>query len=638
VRDLVTAVVVAALAASALLALGNLGPDPGPSSATAAGRNETERAHAMEVAIAKPVPVATTVAGPTASGSSAATTPPTQPARSVAPVSTGASMTAPAAAPPPAPAQAIAAAPAAPQPAPAPASVAPIRWRRFTPPASIDTTGTRDVSRELQSFLNHVPHHAVITFPAGAKYRIERTLKVASRNDLRINGNGATFFATVPNLEGDNPRIRSQWEFKDISNLLVEDMIIRGAHPNGGQTPDAYIEQYEAQHGIAIHGGERIEVRNIRVTDVYGDFVYVGGSPFKVLGLPRNVWIHDNYFRRNGRQGVAVTAAFDVVIERNDIADTRRATFDLEPGTGSGSVRNVWIRNNKVGPGRLLFVAGHGGGDVSDIYIQDNVLTGHHMGIDMAAPGGMRRQNIVVTGNVSDSAIGNGRGAMLRFVGYDYLDIRNNVQRGQKDRDMYLVGTMRSCEVNVVNNDIGAYGAGQHKVLSAGYDCSKVPPLVRPTAPAVWAGQEMAIDVGGAGSFVMVPCPTTNNCGGFYTGGAATPMVAGPVTGAGTTMEYRTMLHGDLHFGVPIRSGTYSVTLYFVEPTDGKNLRRFHLDAERVRRESGFEVKKWAGGTNIVLRRRYDVTVGDGVLNIDTRPGGTGDYKALISLIKIERQ
>jgi hypothetical protein len=62
------------------------------------------------------------------------------------------------------------------------------------------------------------------------------------------------------------------------------------------------------------------------------------------------------------------------------------------------------------------------------------------------------------------------------------------------------------------------------------------------------------------------------------------------------------------------------------------------LDAERVRIESGYEVKKKAGGVGIVLRRRYDVTTGDGVLNIDTWPGGTGEYKAVLSLIKIQRQ
>ena len=90
----------------------------------------------------------------------------------------------------------------------------------LTPPATIDATGTRDVTAELQSFLNKVPHHATITFPAGARYRIEGTLKMRSRNDITINGNGATFFATQESDGTVNPRIRSQWDFQNMSNLL----------------------------------------------------------------------------------------------------------------------------------------------------------------------------------------------------------------------------------------------------------------------------------------------------------------------------------------------------------------------------------------------------------------------------------
>ena len=86
----------------------------------------------------------------------------------------------------------------------------------------------------------------------------------------------------------------------------------------------------------------------------------------------------------------------------------------------------MWIRNNKVGPGRLMFVAGHGSGNASDVYIQDNVLNGHSMGVDFVAPARDTRQNIVLTGNVVEPPEGNGRETMVRFVGYDYIDVRNN--------------------------------------------------------------------------------------------------------------------------------------------------------------------------------------------------------------------
>ena len=61
-----------------------------------------------------------------------------------------------------------------------------------------------------------------------------------------------------------------------------------------------------------------------------------------------------------------------VLPEHNDLADMRRATIDLEPWSKSGHVRDVHIRNNKIGPGRLLFVAGHGVGDISDVFVTNN--------------------------------------------------------------------------------------------------------------------------------------------------------------------------------------------------------------------------------------------------------------------------
>jgi hypothetical protein len=414
-------------------------------------------------------------------------------------------------------------------------------------------------------------------------------------------------------------------------------MVIKGANPHAGVNEPAYVEKYEAQHGINVLGGERIEIRNVTISDVYGDFVYVGGSPFRVFGVPTNVWIHDNTLRRNGRQGISVTVGFNVVIEHNDISDTRRATIDFEPGTPTGTVRNVWVRDNNIGAGRLLFVAGHGEGNVSDIYVQNNRLFGHDLGIDMAAPDYRRRQNIVVTGNVSNEAVGNGRGSIIRVAGYDYVDVRNNVNPSQKARNMYMLGTIGACKVTAAGNNLGPHGAGQQKLLAAPADCSKVGPLVLPVAPAVWSGDSMTIDVGGSAPG-MVPCATANNCNGWYTGGPVVAVVAGPVTGApGSDQPYRTMLQGDLHFAIPIRGGTYTVTLSYVE-TQEQNLRSFQLDLERERRESGFEIKRRAHGINRVYTESYTVTTGDGALNIDTKSGGTAPFDPVVSLIRIDRQ
>ena len=501
------------------------------------------------------------------------------------------------------------------------------------PPDSVDRTGTRDVTAELQAFLNKVPHHSTITFPAGAWYRIEGTLSMSTRNDIVFNGNGAVFFATQETGGSGDPRNRSQFNFNNMSNLLIENTVIRGAHPAGGQDEAAYVPELEAQHGINIFGGERIEIRNLRITDVFGDFIYVGRSAYPVFGKPMDVWIHDNYFRRNGRQGVSVTHGFNVVIERNDIGDNRRATFDLEPASETGSVRNVWIRNNKVGPGRLMFVAGHGAGDVSDVYIQDNVLTGKNMGVDFVSPGPGKRQNVVVTGNVSDTPVGNGRGAALRFVGYDYIDVRNNRQPMQANRNMHMVAIMRSCKVTVANNDI-PNGVGQLMVEGDPPDCGVIAPLTPMIRPTTFERRSTEDRRRRCRRHGRTPLSERNRLFRIFTGGPVEVLTAT----AGGTLAQRTMLHGDLHFDIPIRNSAYAVTLYFIEPIfNDPNSRRFHFDIERVHAESSFGVEKAAGAQNKLVVRAYRATVGDGVLDIDFFSGGTSPNGPILSFIKIDR-
>ena len=264
--------------------------------------------------------------------------------------------------------------------------------------------------------------------------------------------------------------------------------------------------------------------------------------------------------------------------------------------------------------------------------VQEGVLAADTKEVALAT---LRRQNIVVTGNVSDEEVGNGRGAVMRFVGYDYVTVRDNVQPAQINRDMYMVGYQRSCKVTSSGNNLGPYGAGQAKELDGPYDgCTNMHPLAQAIRPTQFEGQNLKIDVGGNGGDGVIPCPATNNCGGFYKGGAATVLTAA----SGGTLAERTMLQGSLKFDIPIRSGTYDLTLTWIEPTADISDRRFQIDTEGgVRLESSFDVNRKAGGMNKIVRRTYELTIGDGVLDLDLSPGGTGANGPILSFIEINR-
>ncbi len=320
----------------------------------------------------------------------------------------------------------------------------------------------------MESLVANAPNGAVIEFPKNARYRIERTLWIRNRRNLTFDGNGSTIFATKRGAFD-----RSQIWVKRGHNIVFRDLEVKGVHPNGGTSEGAYVRQLETQHGFRFEGTDGAELDHVTVTDVYGDFVYIGRELHRTLEPSRDIWIHDSTFARNGRQGIAVTAAENVIIERNHFSAMRRSTIDLEPNAHSWKVSNVFVLDNDVGPGRLLFIASHGEGSVDDVVIKGNVLRGHALTIDALPPEGERRSNWVVTGNVSDTTV-NSR--PMRFFSIDGLVVRNNRQRvAGGDPGVVLTD---DCGAAVANNDFGRGGVQVH-----GRRCAA--PLRVPAVPRI---------------------------------------------------------------------------------------------------------------------------------------------------------
>ncbi|MCU1351752.1 MAG: hypothetical protein JWM05_961 [Acidimicrobiales bacterium] len=344
-------------------------------------------------------------------------------------------------------------------------------------PASIDRSGATDVTLPLRDFLGSVPDGAVAQLARGATYRVEGTLKLRGRRDLTLDGNGATITATGPQSVP-----RSHIWLEGGTNLAVRNLTIHGANPAGGTADAAYVGAQEHIHGIQIAGVQGAEVDHVTITDVYGDFVYVGRAEDRSPSA--DVWIHDSTFARNGRQGIAVTDARHVVIERNRLDDMRRSTIDLEPNTRSSAVQDVHVLDNQVGRGRLRFIAAHGGGPVDDVVIARNVLRGQALTVDVKPPDQDRRAHFYVVDNTSDTASGR---APLKLVRIDGLVVRGNTQP-VRDRGVGIELT-QACGVFVFGNRFSADGP---QVQGASQpDCGTPPAPALPPTPA-HPGREIA--------------------------------------------------------------------------------------------------------------------------------------------------
>ena len=295
-----------------------------------------------------------------------------------------------------------------------------------------------------------MPNNRVIQFRRDGRYRIEGTLFLRNRHHLTIDGEGSLVFATT--RAGRN---RAQWWITDGSQIVFRNLAVKGANPHGGVGEDAYVPKLANQAGFHFEGVDGAELDHVRVTDVYGDFAYLGRDKHKVPS--RNVWIHDSTFLRNGRQGIAVTAATNVIVEDNHFDDTRRSTIDLEPNAHSWHVTNVFVLNNTVGKGRLLFVASHGQGPVNNVVISGNRLLGHPLTIDVLPPGKKRRSNWVVTNNVSNTIV---RSRPMRFAGIDGLVVSGNTQRVTGRQPGVVIAG--DCGAHVSGNQFGSGVVSQH--------------------------------------------------------------------------------------------------------------------------------------------------------------------------------
>lgn len=335
-----------------------------------------------------------------------------------------------------------------------------------TVPSSIPSNCTRDVSTDLVAWIASVPDGSTLRFTPQGCYRVDRNMTIRNRNGLTLEGNGATFraFTDGRELPPREARTRSMFTFWRGSNLTVRNTIVIGANPHAGVNDRAYVKALEAQTAYVIGGVRNMVLDHVQAYDVYGDFVFVGAAT-------QGLVVRDSTFARNGRQGWTINGQ-DILFERNSIRQTRRATIDLEPSSTASITRRVTIRNNTIGVGRLFFFANEGlPAPTEDVSIIGNRLVGKAMTIRVNPPSGTRARYRVI-GNVSDTPVGFHGGGAFQFRNVVGIEIRNNVQPMQRQRQISGLG-VKNCRDVVVSGNHFLYGKYPLLSLGGNYNVSQ---------------------------------------------------------------------------------------------------------------------------------------------------------------------
>lgn len=314
---------------------------------------------------------------------------------------------------------------------------------------------SEDVTGELNAFIAAAPSPSTVTFPSGSCFEIEGSLELRKKQGLTVDGNGATFQA-----KGEGERSRRHWAVEGGSDITIRNMTVKGAHPNGGATDDAYVKEREHQHGFRLAGVRNVTLEQVTVTDVYGDFVYLREAS-------RDVKVLNSRFERNGRQGVGMVEAENVLIKGNTFLDVSRSVFDLEPNDDRRTIKNVTIEDNEIGMfgNRLLIIDKDG--SISDVTMAGNRIRGGRIEVRVgdyidAAGRGNRQSNISIIGNSSDKM---STSPIVQVSDVDGLIVRDNIQAFDVAESNPAVLAVSSCDVVVEGND---FTGSDHPLESSG--------------------------------------------------------------------------------------------------------------------------------------------------------------------------
>ncbi len=339
------------------------------------------------------------------------------------------------------------------------------------PPMARDCS--TDVTQAITSWIASVPDNSVLAFDSGACYRIDGTIEVTNRNGLVFVGNGSTFRAVSTNA----PSYRSQWRLTRGSRLVLRDMVLRGADPTPGTLDDAL----QHQHGVDLRGVAGVELDRVRISNTYGDCVYVGQPWSTVDTWSSDVYMHDSSCSGAGRNGVAVTAGRNVRIETSSFEQVGLNTFGIEPnGAGSGA-RNVTITRNRVGTVKNSVLAALTDSPIDVITFSQNTLVGKAMVIAALPPSGRRYSAFTISGNTSDTGHNAPGSVAMQFVRIDGLTVTGNTAP-LSGANMALVSVSESCNVSISGNSYPG-GVAESRVTPYASCATPSPPPVQ--APSI---------------------------------------------------------------------------------------------------------------------------------------------------------
>ena len=200
--------------------------------------------------------------------------------------------------------------------------------------------GRHDDTRAFQAAINSLPSSGgTITVPAGT-YMIDALRSINMRSHVRLRLSSGAKLVAIPNS--------SQRSFV-IKALRVNNIEISGGAIVGERAKHRGSSG-EWGMGIQVLGSQKVYLHDFKVSDCWGDGLYIGGSGH--AGVPStDVTLNHVISTNNRRQGLSFGPVNRVYVVNSTFSNTHgtkpEAGIDIEPST-QGTAANVRIERSTI--------------------------------------------------------------------------------------------------------------------------------------------------------------------------------------------------------------------------------------------------------------------------------------------------
>jgi hypothetical protein len=184
--------------------------------------------------------------------------------------------------------------------------------------------GQSDDTDALQAAMDAAPPGSTVYIPAG-DYWIDASKSIRPRSGIRLSLDPQATLRAIPND-------------LDASCVLLLEGVSSVEIAGGcivGERDDHLGTTGEWGHGISIRGSSNITLRDISISQCWGDGIYVGASSKNPGQASDGVMLERVVCTRNRRQGLSITQAKNVQIWDSEFSDTGGTMpgcgIDIEP-------------------------------------------------------------------------------------------------------------------------------------------------------------------------------------------------------------------------------------------------------------------------------------------------------------------